>query len=679
LQIRDTRNRFALGLILIALVSAIPRLVLGSSQYIEYDGYWHIFIAQQDNWSRFWEDIRANAHPPLYFLLLKAVIYFHRSLLAYRAISLVTGVGSVLVLGSIARKITRSNLWAWLAALAYGLALPGIIISNEVRSYMLSAFLVLLSFSWLLDLAAEEPRAEGWRRAGFALAAILASLSHYYAFFYSGAAILLLAARFLARKFRGQRVSWLAETATIAPVLGVIAALYGIHAGSLAQIQGHLLPYYYDPAGHESIPAFLIRNWNNLVNWFLPYAISSKTVALVLFAAALAGGIAVARGFFHADDNAAVRASWALLVTGAMLGAIAVTAVGGKYPFGGDLRQQFLLFPFFVLCAAVFADRAATRIPTQAQWAVTAAVALAIAGISTAWFIDYPKDSGTLLKEPMDVFDRVEPAPVAVYVDQFNLITFFIYHDDWRWTSVEPSRLIPGIDVYRVTKGARQMLVFRDKTEWNVKPGEAPIYAKLAECLRDGKTPEISVFSALQTPPEQPFSNLKLMRRTIASLASDSSVCAQRLTLKSDGWYGTFRASDCTATDLKAPRKTGTFDDTSDEIEYTGAWTHASFTNAAGGTVSFASEPAAGARLEFRGTEITWVYTKAFNRGIASVKIDGVPREDIDLYSPTIVWQSRTTFGGLAAATHTFELTVTGRKDAPATGRFVDLDALVVP
>ena len=679
LKISDTRNRFALGLILIALIATVPRLVLGASQYIEYDGYWHIFIAQQDKWSNFWEDIQANAHPPLYFLLLKIVIHFQRSLLAYRAISLVTGVVSIIFVGWIARKIMRSSLWAWQAALAYGLAMPGIVMSNEVRSYMLSAFFVLLSFAWLLDLvASEDSNNEAGLRAGFALATILACLSHYYAFFYAGAAMLLLAARFAVRKLQGERANWLAEAVTIAPVIAVIVALYEIHAGSLAQIQGHLLPYYYDPAGHETVLSFLIRNWKNLVNLFAPYEISSNIAALSLLVLAIAGGLALVRGFFLVNDAPAIRASWTFLMTAGMLGAIVVMAVAGKYPFGGDLRQQFLLFPFFVLYAAILADRIAALLPARGRFAVHAAVALAALGVSTLMFERYPKDSENVLKAPMDLFDRVEPQPAAVYLDQFNLITFFIYHHDWRWTSVELRPPIPGIGVYRLTKGNRQMLVFRDKAAWNVKPTEAAVYRKLAECLREGKTPEVSVFSALQTPPDTPFSNLKVMQRTVASLASDYSVCAQRLTLKSDGWYGTFRGSNCTAPQFKPLRKTGTFDDTSEEIEYSGAWTHASFASAAQGTVSFSNAPGSRALLAFRGTEITWVFTKAFNRGIASVRVDGVPREDVDLYSPKIVWQSRITFGGLAEGDHTFEVTVAGRKDKPATDRYIDLDAFVV-
>jgi hypothetical protein len=129
---------------------------------------------------------------------------------------------------------------------------------------------------------------------------------------------------------------------------------------------------------------------------------------------------------------------------------------------------------------------------------------------------------------------------------------------------------------------------------------------------------------------------------------------------------------------LKPHRMTGTFDGTSEAIEYSGPWTRGSYPQAVEGTVSYSNATAASARLSFRGTEITWVYAQAGNRGIGSVKIDGVPRGDVDLYNPKIVWQSHTTFGGLAPGKHTFEVTVSGRKGAAATDRYIDIDALIV-
>lgn len=129
--------------------------------------------------------------------------------------------------------------------------------------------------------------------------------------------------------------------------------------------------------------------------------------------------------------------------------------------------------------------------------------------------------------------------------------------------------------------------------------------------------------------------------------------------------------------EVRSTRLTGPFDDESGEIVYSGPWSHGTFPSALNGTASFSNDAGSTARLIFDGTEITWVYARAWNRGIASVKIDGAPRGDFDLYSPAIVWQSRTTFRNLAPGKHIFELNVTGRKDATSTDRYIDVDALV--
>ena len=49
----------------------------------------------------------------------------------------------------------------------------------------------------------------------------------------------------------------------------------------------HLLPYYYDPNGRETVIAFLLRNWKNFVNLFSPWRISSDAVALGVLILAL--------------------------------------------------------------------------------------------------------------------------------------------------------------------------------------------------------------------------------------------------------------------------------------------------------------------------------------------------------------------------------------------------------
>ena len=92
-------------------------------------------------------------------------------------------------------------------------------------------------------------------------------------------------------------------------MLGVVAVLYQTHAGALAKVQDHLLPYYYGTAGHESIFAFLVRNWKNLLNLFVPFQIPGDTTAMVILVLAVIGGLALFRGFLRARDANALRAA----------------------------------------------------------------------------------------------------------------------------------------------------------------------------------------------------------------------------------------------------------------------------------------------------------------------------------------------------------------------------------
>jgi hypothetical protein len=122
----------------------------------------------------------------------------------------------------------------------------------------------------------------------------------------------------------------------------------------------------------------------------------------------------------------------------------------------------------------------------------------------------------------------------------------------------------------------------------------------------------------------------------------------------------------------------GRFDDAGGWIGYSGAWTHTLFRPAAESTVSFSNSRGSRARLAFRGGEITWIYTKAWNRGAGTVFIDGVSRGDFDLYSPDIQAQSRSVFKVSQPGEHVFELQVAGRKSQAATDDYVDIDELIV-
>lgn len=55
---------FALAAGFPILLSGLTLTYLGRRELITYDAYWHIFVARQDMWSRFWFEVGDNAHPP---------------------------------------------------------------------------------------------------------------------------------------------------------------------------------------------------------------------------------------------------------------------------------------------------------------------------------------------------------------------------------------------------------------------------------------------------------------------------------------------------------------------------------------------------------------------------------------------------------------------------------------
>ena len=134
------------------------------------------------------------------------------------------------------------------------------------------------------------------------------------------------------------------------------------------------------------------------------------------------------------------------------------------------------------------ASAAGPFVPAHGRAAANAVFIAAIVWISAVRYQQYPKVPYNVGREQMQIFDRLEPAPKAVFLDQYNLILFYIFHQMWTWKSVEPPQPIPDTDVYRLRRGAEEMVVFRDKTDWNIDPTDPAVFARLAACAH-GKAP----------------------------------------------------------------------------------------------------------------------------------------------------------------------------------------------
>ena len=122
----------------------------------------------------------------------------------------------------------------------------------------------------------------------------------------------------------------------------------------------------------------------------------------------------------------------------------------------------------------------------------------------------------------------------------------------------------------------------------------------------------------------------------------------------------------------------GAYDDSNPAVGFSGPWEHDRFFNGAfGNTLSFTDAPGAQARFAFTGQAVTYVFTRAFNRGFAEVSIDGTDCGSVDLYSPKTQWQASRRFT-VTPGSHVIEVRVAGRKSPASSGEFVDVDGFVV-
>jgi hypothetical protein len=123
----------------------------------------------------------------------------------------------------------------------------------------------------------------------------------------------------------------------------------------------------------------------------------------------------------------------------------------------------------------------------------------------------------------------------------------------------------------------------------------------------------------------------------------------------------------------------GVYDDFDPRILFTGDWERGDqFVDAFHSTITYNNAPGATAMLAFTGSDVTWVFTRAFNRGIATVTIDGVDKGTFDLYSKDTQWRQRANFLNLGPGRHLLVIRVTGQHSPGATDSFVDVDSLEV-
>ena len=120
-------------------------------------------------------------------------------------------------------------------------------------------------------------------------------------------------------------------------------------------------------------------------------------------------------------------------------------------------------------------------------------------------------------------------------------------------------------------------------------------------------------------------------------------------------------------------------EDSAAAMVFSSGWTTKSSSTRSGGTSKMSTTTGASVSVNFQGSLVRVLSTTSSNYGEALVSVDGAAPVKVDMYAPAIRYQVRVfEASGLSPGNHTITVTVAGTKNALATGRNVDIDALEV-
>jgi hypothetical protein len=130
-----------------------------------------------------------------------------------------------------------------------------------------------------------------------------------------------------------------------------------------------------------------------------------------------------------------------------------------------------------------------------------------------------------------------------------------------------------------------------------------------------------------------------------------------------------------------SPQALARVEETDPSVSYTTGWTQGDTSGTwSGGTAAVSTTTGARAAFTFTGSSVSWIGGRTPQTGIARVFLDGVFVAEVDAFSKTTeVRVPMFAATGLADASHTFTIEVTGRQNPSATGALVIVDAFDVP
>lgn len=522
------------------------RVWVSGRQPMNYNGGWHLFIAR--NLTR---EYRNLAHPPLFLLLLKVCDAASHTLLAYRFIPILAGVGSVVLVGTILEKLGTLRPVAVFGAFLVACSQSAILLSLEMEGYTLCVFFVLVSLSCYLDIAPAESFPAARSRIGFATSVCLALLSHFFAGLYLAACVLapLAAASLHSGYWRAWRREfprrWRADLLTLVPPALLAAALYWFLAKPWAMRLSSFPLFYFRP-GQETLSSFWIRNLRETFNLFAPVTLPRARYALPLlggFVAIVTWSAASERRGRSPVPN---RLLPSLIFLVLLLLEMALGALG-RYPFGGMMRHQFLLFVFAVLSGFVALDRLLRGASSRDR---AIGLALCFGAVVAGFSVNLartivPAYESEALVARKGIFRKSLSDARVVHLDQFNLIGMVMDYDSWDWRFVGPVPKSRRVERYELTRGAERLVVIAHRGIWLMDFLTPALYAELRDSFagkHDGCEIAFCVYRNFYGPQETslPESARADLESRIPRLAGEANLETRGLEVSDDAIHADF-------------------------------------------------------------------------------------------------------------------------------------------
>jgi Big-like domain-containing protein len=119
------------------------------------------------------------------------------------------------------------------------------------------------------------------------------------------------------------------------------------------------------------------------------------------------------------------------------------------------------------------------------------------------------------------------------------------------------------------------------------------------------------------------------------------------------------------------------FEETDSSVTFTAGWTQGNASRPwSGGTAAISAAAGAKATFSFTGTKVAWIGFRGPQTGIGRVFLDGAFAAEVDTYSATEEAKTALfTATGLANASHTLTIEVTGLKNSASTDTTIVVDA----